>query len=89
MILRHALRNAMLPVITVIGLSIAGALAGSVIAESIFNLPGVGIYLVRSLTNNDLPVVQSWMLLFGTAFILLNLVVDLSYSWLDPRIRFT
>ena len=88
-VLRHALRNAMLPVITVIGLSIAGALAGSVIAEQIYNLPGVGIYLVRSLTNNDLPVVQSWMLLFGTAFILLNLAVDLSYSWLDPRIRFT
>ena len=89
MILRHALRNAMLPVITVIGLSIAGALAGSVIAEQIFNLPGMGIYLVRSLTANDLPVVQSWMLLFGTSFILLNLAVDLSYSWLDPRIRFT
>ena len=88
-ILRHALRNAMLPVITVIGLSIAGALAGSVIAEQIFNLPGMGIYLVRSLTANDLPVVQSWMLLFGTSFILLNLAVDLSYSWLDPRIRFT
>jgi peptide/nickel transport system permease protein len=88
-VLRHALRNAMLPVITVIGLTIAGALAGSVIAEQIYNLPGVGIYLVRSLTNNDLPVVQSWMLLFGTAFILLNLVIDLSYSWLDPRIRFT
>ena len=88
-VLRHALRNAMLPVITVVGLSIAGALAGSVIAEQIYNLPGVGIYLVRSLTNNDLPVVQSWMLLFGTAFILLNLAVDLSYSWLDPRIRFT
>ncbi len=49
----------------------------------------MGIYLVRSLTNNDLPVVQSWMLLFGTAFILLNLVIDLSYSWFDPRIRFT
>ena len=88
-ILRHALQNAMLPVITVIGLSIAGALAGSVIAEQIFNLPGMGIYLVRSLAANDLPVVQSWMLLFGTAFVLLNLVVDLSYSWLDPRVRFT
>ena len=87
-ILRHALRNAMIPLITLIGLVFADGVAGSVIVEEIFGLPGMGRLLVDSIFANDLPVVQLWMLFFGTAFVLVNLAVDLSYAVFDPRIRF-
>ena len=87
-ILRHALRNAMIPLITLIGLVFADGVAGSVIVEQIFGLPGMGRLLVDSIFANDLPVVQLWMLFFGTAFVLVNLAVDLSYAVFDPRIRF-
>jgi len=86
-VLRHALRNAMIPLITLIGLVFADGIAGSVIVEQIFGLPGMGRLLVESILSNDLPVVQLWMLFFGTAFVLVNLLVDLSYGVLDPRIR--
>ena len=87
-ILRHALRNAMIPLITLIGLVFAEGVAGSVIVEEIFGLPGMGRLLVQSIFANDLPVVQLWMLFFGTAFVLINLSVDLSYAAFDPRIRY-
>lgn len=87
-VLRHALRNAMIPLITLIGLVFAEGIAGSVIVEEIFGLPGMGRLLVDSIFANDLPVVQLWMLFFGTAFVLINLSVDLSYAAFDPRIRF-
>ena len=87
-ILRHALRNAMIPLITLIGLVFAEGVAGSVIVEQIFGLPGMGRLLVQSIFANDLPVVQLWMLFFGTAFVLINLTVDLSYAVFDPRVRF-
>ena len=87
-VLRHALRNAMIPLITLIGLVFADGVAGSVIVEQIFGLPGMGRLLVDSIFANDLPVVQLWMLFFGTAFVLINLAVDLSYAVFDPRIRF-
>ena len=87
-ILRHALRNAMIPLITLIGLVFAEGVAGSVIVEEIFGLPGMGRLLVQSIFANDLPVVQLWMLFFGTAFVLINLSVDLSYAVFDPRIRY-
>ena len=87
-ILRHALRNAMIPLITLIGLVFAEGIAGSVVVEQIFNIPGMGRLLVTSIFSNDLPVVQLWMLFFGTAFVLVNLAVDLSYAVFDPRIRF-
>ena len=87
-ILRHALRNAMIPLITLIGLVFAEGVAGSVIVEEIFGLPGMGRLLVDSIFANDLPVVQLWMLFFGTAFVLINLSVDLSYAAFDPRIRY-
>ena len=87
-ILRHALRNAMIPLITLIGLVFAEGVAGSVIVEEIFGLPGMGRLLVQSIFANDLPVVQLWMLFFGTAFVLINLAVDLSYAVFDPRVRF-
>ena len=87
-IMRHALRNAMIPLITLIGLVFADGVAGSVIVEEIFGLPGMGRLLVQSIFANDLPVVQLWMLFFGTAFVLINLAVDLSYAVFDPRVRF-
>ena len=87
-VMRHALRNAMIPLITLIGLVFADGVAGSVIVEQIFGLPGMGRLLVQSIFANDLPVVQLWMLFFGTAFVLINLAVDLSYAVFDPRVRF-
>lgn len=87
-IFRHALRNTMIPLITLIGLVFATGIAGAVIVEQIFAIPGMGRYLVQALLTNDLPVVQVWMLVFGAAFILVNLLVDISYGIFDPRIRF-
>ena len=85
---RHAMKNAMLPVVTIIGIQIAGILGGSVILESIFLLPGIGQYLIYSLSRWDYPVVQTLVLFFAVWIVLTNLVVDLTYGWLDPRIRF-
>ena len=85
---RHAMKNAMLPVVTIIGIQIAGILGGSVILETIFLLPGMGQYLVYSLSRWDYPVVQTLVLFFAAWIILTNLLVDLTYGWLDPRIRF-
>ena len=84
---RHAMKNALLPVITIIGIQIATVLGGSVIMESIFMLPGMGQYLVYSLSRWDYPVVQTLTLFFATWIILTNLFVDLTYGLLDPRIR--
>lgn len=84
---RHALRNAMLPLITILGLVFASGIAGTVIIEQIFSIPGMGRYIVTALQTNDLPIVQAWMLIFGTIFVLINLVVDLSYAAIDPRTR--
>ncbi len=85
---RHAMKNAMLPVVTIIGIQIAGILGGSVILETIFLLPGMGQYLIYSLTRWDYPVVQTLVLFFAAWIILTNLIVDLTYGWLDPRIRY-
>jgi peptide/nickel transport system permease protein len=85
---RHAMKNAMLPVVTIIGIQIAGILGGSVILESIFLLPGIGQYLIYSLSRWDYPVVQTLVLFFAVWIVLTNLMVDLTYGWLDPRIRF-
>ena len=85
---RHAMKNAMLPVVTIIGIQIATILGGSVILETIFLLPGMGGYLVYSLTRWDYPVVQTLVLFFAGWIIFTNLIVDLTYGWLDPRIRF-
>ena len=85
---RHAMKNAMLPVVTIIGIQIAGILGGSVILETIFLLPGMGQYLIYSLSRWDYPVVQTLVLFFAAWIILTNLLVDLTYGWLDPRIRF-
>jgi peptide/nickel transport system permease protein len=85
---RHALKNAVLPVVTLLGLQLAVLVSGTVVLESIFVIPGMGRYLLEGVTYRDYPVVQAVMLVFATLIILSNLVVDLLYAWLDPRIRY-
>ena len=87
-LVRHALRNALIPVITVIGLQLPIIIGGTVLLESIFNVPGLGRYLVRSLGSLDYPVVQGINLLVAAAVVSSNLVVDVTYAYLDPRIRY-
>jgi peptide/nickel transport system permease protein len=83
----HALRNALIPVATVIGMSFGHLLGGSVIIETIFAWPGIGKLLIDGIANRDYPLIQAYVLFMGTFFILINLVVDLLYFWLDPRIQ--
>lgn len=87
-ILRHALKNALIPVITVVGLQLGALLGGSVIIESVFGWPGVGRLSVHALYTRDYPVVQTVVLLMAVIFAFINLVVDISYAFLDPRIRY-
>jgi peptide/nickel transport system permease protein len=87
-LVRHALRNALLPVITVIGLQVGQLLGGAVLTETVFSWPGMGRLLVSSILNRDYAVVQGIVLLFAVGFVLVNLVVDLVYGLADPRIRF-
>jgi peptide/nickel transport system permease protein len=87
-LLRHALRNALLPVVTLVGLQFGRQLGGTVIVESIFVLPGVGFRLVDAVLNRDWVLVQTLITLFAFSFMLINLLVDLIYAWLDPRIRY-
>ena len=86
-ILRHALRNALIPVITLAGFMISLVIGGTVIIESIFSLPGMGLYLVQAIEIRDFPVIQGVVLLIAFAFAIVNLVVDLLYGFIDPRIR--
>jgi peptide/nickel transport system permease protein len=86
-IYRHAMRNALLPIITVIGLSFGGLMSGAVLTETVFALPGVGTQLVSAILSRDYPVVQGFTIVIAMMFVLANLVVDLSYAFLDPRIR--
>jgi peptide/nickel transport system permease protein len=88
-IYRHALRNAVVPVVTLLGLNMAVLISGTVVLESIFVLPGMGRYLLEALNNRDYPVVQAVVLLFAVVIIGINLLVDLLYAWLDPRIRYS
>lgn len=85
---RHALRNALIPAITVIGIQFGQLLSGTVITETIFARIGIGRYYVDSLLNKDFPVVQALTLMIAGAYVMINLLVDLSYSILDPRIRY-
>ncbi len=87
-ILRHALRNAFIPVITVIGLNIASLLGGAVATETVFAWPGLGRAAVDAIRMRDLPVVEGCVIFFAFLFVVANLLVDLSYAWLDPRIRY-
>jgi peptide/nickel transport system permease protein len=85
---RHALRNALIPVVTVIGLQLGFLLGGSVIVETIFAWPGVGRAIVQAIGNKDFPVVQAGVTLLALSFVSVNLGVDLLYAFLNPRIRY-
>lgn len=87
-VLRHALKNALIPVISLIGLQMPLYLGGSVIIESIFRLPGIGLFFFEALTRLDYPVVQSVNLIVASLVVALNLLIDLTYAFLDPRIRY-
>jgi peptide/nickel transport system permease protein len=86
-IIRHCLRNAFIPVITVIGLQVPLLIGGTVVLESIFSIPGMGRFMLDAIQDRDYPVVQGIVLLSATMVVMTNLVVDLTYSLLDPRIR--
>jgi peptide/nickel transport system permease protein len=86
-VIRHILRNALIPVVTVIGLQLGLLLSGAVLTETIFALPGLGRLMVDSILSRDYPVVQAGALFIALVFVLVNLLVDLSYGLLDPRIR--
>jgi ABC-type dipeptide/oligopeptide/nickel transport system permease component len=88
-IVRHALRNSLIPVITIMGPIFAFLVTGTIITETIFGVPGIGRYFVTSITNRDYPVIMGTALLFAVIIVLANLTVDLLYAWLDPRIRYT
>ena len=86
-ILHHALRNALLPVITLLGLQLGALLAGAVITETVFSWPGIGLLTIESIQSRDYPVVQACVLLISVTYVLVNLLTDLAYAWIDPRIR--
>lgn len=88
-VIRHVLKNALIPVITLLGLQIAFLIGGSVITESVFAIPGVGRLLLSSIGNRDYPVIQGIVVIIGVFVITTNLLIDLSYAWLDPRIRYS
>ncbi len=87
-ILHHAMRNALIPVVTVVGLQFGTLLGGTVIIEQIFSLPGVGRYALEGINLRDYPVIQGAVLAIALAFVLVNLIVDVCYGFLDPRIRY-
>jgi len=87
-VIKHALRNALLPVITVIGLEFAFLIGGLVVTEQVFNLNGIGMLFVESISHRDYTMTQALVLLVSFAFIFMNLLVDLLYAYLDPRIRY-
>ena len=88
-VIRHALQNAMIPVITVMGLQFTVLLGGTVIQEQIFLLPGIGSYLLAAITQRDYPVIQATILLLTAIYVAVNLLVDLLYGYFDPRIRYS
>jgi peptide/nickel transport system permease protein len=86
-ILKHAFRNSLLPIVTIVGLSFGGLMSGAVLTETVFSLPGVGTQLVSAILARDYPVVQAFTVVVAVIFVLVNLIVDISYAYLDPRIR--
>lgn len=87
-IMRHALKNALLPVVTIIGLQFGTLLSGAILTETIFSWPGIGSWIYEGILNRDYPVVQGGVVFVAIVFVLINLLVDISYAFLDPRIQF-
>ncbi len=86
-VMKHAFRNALLPLVTIVGLSLGGLLGGAVLTETVFNLSGVGRILYEAITARDYGIVQAFTVVIAIFFVILNLIVDISYAYLDPRIR--
>ena len=87
-LMRHALRNASVPIVTIIGIGIALLIGGVVVTESVFNIPGLGRLTIDAVLHRDYPVIQGVILVFSAAYVIVNLLIDLSYTVLDPRIRY-
>ncbi|GAB4188864.1 MAG: ABC transporter permease [Thalassobaculales bacterium] len=88
MLLRHALKNAAVPIVTVIGIGIALLISGVVITETVFNIPGVGRLTVDAISKRDYPIIQGVIIVFSGLYVLVNLLIDITYTFLDPRIRY-
>lgn len=88
-VVKHGLRNALIPIITVVGLQTGLLLGGAVLTESIFAWPGVGRLAFNAISNRDMPLINGCILLFATVFVVVNMVVDVLYAWTDPRIRYS
>jgi ABC-type dipeptide/oligopeptide/nickel transport system permease component len=87
-VVAHALRNSLIPVVTILGLQLGAVLTGTIITETIFSWPGVGRLLIQAINFRDYPLVQGCILLISVTYVSMNLIVDLVYAWLDPRIRY-
>ncbi len=87
-ILQHALKNGLIPIITLIGMGVPMIIGGAVLEETVFNIPGMGVLAVNSVFNQDYPYVQGIVLIVSVTVLVTNLLVELAYGWLDPRIRF-
>ncbi|TIQ24531.1 ABC transporter permease, partial [Mesorhizobium sp.] len=88
MLFHHALKNAGVPILTVIGLSFAYLIGGVVLTETVFNIPGIGRLVVGAINNRDYPIIQGVVILTSGLYVLINLIVDLAYTLIDPRIRY-
>ena len=87
-IMSHTLKNALIPILTAIGLRFGGLLAGAALVETVFSIPGLGRFMVDGISNRDYPVIQSTVLLFATTFVVVNTLVDLLYGFVDPRVKY-
>jgi peptide/nickel transport system permease protein len=88
-VIRHMLKNSLIPIVTLMGFAVGSIFGGSVLVETVFNIPGMGRLMVNSIFNQDYVVVQATTLIFGALVLIVNLIVDMSYGWLDPRIRYS
>jgi peptide/nickel transport system permease protein len=88
-IIRHALKNAFIPIVTLLGFTLPALIAGSVLIETVFNIPGMGRLLVTAVLNKDYMIVQAGVVIIGALIVFVNLFVDISYGWIDPRIRYS
>lgn len=85
---RHVMKNAMIPIVTVIGLQVGATFSGAVVTETVFSWPGIGRLMVQAITTRDFPIVQATVMIVAFIFVMVNLLVDLTYAWLDPRIKY-
>jgi len=85
---RHVMKNAMIPIVTVLGLQVGAIFSGAVVTETVFSWPGIGRLMVQAISTRDFPIVQATVMIVALIFVVVNLLVDLTYAWLDPRIKY-